>query len=82
MATIWASLNRPFFISQSSGSESYVFLYSLLVLDLGKRTQPLEQDWRASEALRARDKATLWAAKAATAQRAKYSEWAAHYGFP
>ena len=39
MATIWASLNRPFFISQSSGSESYTFLYSQLALDLGKRTQ-------------------------------------------
>ncbi|RZJ94938.1 MAG: hypothetical protein EOO60_01825 [Hymenobacter sp.] len=39
MATIWASLNRPFFISQSSGSESCVFLYSQLALDLGKRTQ-------------------------------------------
>jgi len=38
MATSWASLNRPFFISQSSGSESYAFLYSLLALDLGKRT--------------------------------------------
>jgi hypothetical protein len=38
MATIWASLNRPFFISQSSGSESYTFLYSLLALGLGKRT--------------------------------------------
>jgi integrase len=43
MATIWASLNRPFFISQSSGSESYTFLYSQLALDLGKRTEELGQ---------------------------------------
>jgi len=38
MATICASLNRPFFISQSSGSESYAFLYSQLACYLGKRT--------------------------------------------
>ncbi|TYZ06120.1 hypothetical protein FY528_19535 [Hymenobacter lutimineralis] len=42
MATIWASLNRPFFIYQSSGSESYGFLYSLLAHFLGKRTAPLQ----------------------------------------
>ncbi len=38
MATIWASLNRPFFILQSSGRESYAFLYPQLALDSGKRT--------------------------------------------
>ncbi|QNE42361.1 hypothetical protein F1C16_22330 (plasmid) [Hymenobacter sp. NBH84] len=36
MATIWASLNRPFFISQSSGRERYAFLYSQLALDSGE----------------------------------------------
>ncbi|WP_310390974.1 hypothetical protein, partial [Hymenobacter sp.] len=38
MATIWASLNRPFFMSQLSGSEKYAFLYSQLAHYLGKRT--------------------------------------------
>jgi hypothetical protein len=38
MATIWGLAESFFFISQSSGSESYAFFYLQLALDLGNRT--------------------------------------------
>lgn len=61
MATAWASLNRPFSNRQSSGSESYVFLYSQLALDWGKRTMQIDR--KVEDAHMSRGKPTRWYAQ-------------------